>query len=513
MVGGHRLLDHGPLALRRLDALELLLDFRNATVGKLAGALVFSFALRVRELGPQMVELGLELLRVGELLFLCLPPRGEIGGLLFKRGQLLLEPLEPLLRAWIGFLPERLLFDLEPHDLAVDRIEFLRLGIDLHLEARGSLIDQVDGLVRKIAVGDVAMRERGRRNERRVGDANPMVLLVSVLEPAQDRDRVLDARLVHIDRLETPGEGRVFLDVLLVFVESGCADTMQLAARERRLEQVGRIHGAIRFAGTDERVHLVDEQNDAAMRRDHLLQNGFQPLLELAAIFRACNQCAQIERQQFLVLQAFRHIAVDDALGEAFHDRGLADAGFADQHRIILGAPGEYLDRASNLLVAADHRIDLALARSLGEITGVFFQRVVGAFGRARVGRAALSQRVDRRVEVLRRDADAGQNPPRLAVLLERERKQEPLDRDVAVARLLRDLLRLIENSRQRRRQIDLTSAAARYLGKLGERRLHGRKRLARSAARALDQTAGQTLGVVEQNLQQVLGRELLVAL
>src|SRR4030095_7237794 len=95
MVGGHRLLDHGPLALRRLDALELLLDFRNATVGKLAGALVFSFALCVRELGPQMVELGLELLGVGELLFLCLPPRGDIGGLLFKRRPLLLRPLSP----------------------------------------------------------------------------------------------------------------------------------------------------------------------------------------------------------------------------------------------------------------------------------------------------------------------------------------------------------------------------------------------------------------------------------
>src|SRR5262249_46593675 len=98
------------------------------------------------------------------------------------------------------------------------------------------------------------------------------------------------------------------------------------------------------------------------------------------------------------------------------------------------------------------------------------------------------------------------------AVLLERERKQQPFDRDVAVARLFRDFLRLIEYPRQRWRQIDLTGAAARHFGKLGERRLDRRKRFARSPARAVDQAAGQALRIVEQNLEQVLGGELLVA-
>src|SRR3546814_8808366 len=39
-----------------------------------------------------------------------------------------------------------------------------------------------------------------------------------------------------------------------------------------------------------------------------------------------------------LALQRFRHLAIDDALRETFGDRGLADAGFADQRRIVLGA-------------------------------------------------------------------------------------------------------------------------------------------------------------------------------
>src|SRR5262249_4710468 len=76
-----------------------------------------------------------------------------------------------------------------------------------------------------------------------------------------------------------------------------------------------------------------------------------------------------------------------------------------------------------------------------------------------------------------------------------------------------RHLLRLIEDPRQRRRQVDLTGAAARHLGKLGERRLNGRKRFARVATRTVDQAARQALGVVEENLEQMLGSELLMAL
>ena len=94
-----------------------------------------------------------------------------------------------------------------------------------------------------------------------------MVLLVFVLQAAQDRDRVLDRRLGHEHRLEAPRQRGVLLDVLLVFVERGRADAMQLAARQRRLEQVGRVHRAVGLAGADQRVHLVDEQDDAAVRR------------------------------------------------------------------------------------------------------------------------------------------------------------------------------------------------------------------------------------------------------
>ena len=50
------------------------------------------------------------------------------------------------------------------------------------------------------------------------------MLLVSLFEPAENRDRVLDARLIDEDRLKAPLERRVLLDVLAVLVERRRAD-------------------------------------------------------------------------------------------------------------------------------------------------------------------------------------------------------------------------------------------------------------------------------------------------
>ena len=260
-------------------------------------------------------------------------------------------------------------------------------------------------------------------------------------------------------------------------------------------------------------MHLVDEQDDAALGRGHLVQHGLQPLLELAAIFRAGDQRAHVERQQLLVADRFRHVAVDDAQREALDDRGLADAGLADQHRIVLGAARQHLDGAADLLVAADDRIELARPRGLGEVAGVFLQRVIGVLGARRIGGAALAQIVDRGVQRLRRHAGVRQDLAGLGALLHRQREQQALDGDEGVAGLLGDLLRVVEDARRRRRQVELAGAGALHLRQLGEREFDLLQRLARIAARLVDQAGAQALLVVEQDLQNVLRRELLVAL
>jgi hypothetical protein len=79
-----------------------------------------------------------------------------------------------------------------------------------------------------------------------------------------------------------------------------------------------------------------------------------------------------------LSLQRLRHVAGDDPLGETLDHRGLADAGLADQHRVVLGAAGQHLDHPADLGVAADDRVDAALAGPLGQVDAVLFQRLIG---------------------------------------------------------------------------------------------------------------------------------------
>ncbi len=85
-------------------------------------------------------------------------------------------------------------------------------------------------------------------------------------------------------------------------------------------------------------------------------------------------------------LSAVGHVAIGDAQRQAFGDGGLADAGLADQHRIVLGAPGEDLDGAPDFLVAADHRVQLAVARRLREVARELLERVIAVLGRCGVG-------------------------------------------------------------------------------------------------------------------------------
>ena len=124
-------------------------------------------------------------------------------------------------------------------------------------------VDEVDRLVGEEALGDVAVGQGGGRDEGGVRDPDAVVDLVALAEAAQDRDRLLDRRLVDDDRLEAALQRGVLLDVLAVLVEGRRADRVELAARQHRLEQVARVHRAFGGAGAHDGVELVDEEDDS----------------------------------------------------------------------------------------------------------------------------------------------------------------------------------------------------------------------------------------------------------
>ena len=112
-------------------------------------------------LGLVHLELGaLELfLDVGRALharLLGLPDFLEVGVFLLEALDLVLDEAQALLGSLVLLLLQRLALDLELDEAPVEAVHHLGLGIDLHLDARGRLVDQVDRLVGKEAVRDVA---------------------------------------------------------------------------------------------------------------------------------------------------------------------------------------------------------------------------------------------------------------------------------------------------------------------------------------------------------------------
>ena len=229
---------------------------------------------------------------------LRLPHFLEIRVFLLQRLQGVFQRAQALARRLIGFLLERLALDLQLNDAPIELVERLGLRIDFHADQRTGLIDQVDGLVRQLPIRDVAMRQRRRRHDGRIGDLDAMMHFVALFQAAQDRDGVLHRRLIDQHLLEAPLERRVLLDVLAIFIERGGADAMQLAARQRGLQHVARVHGALGLAGAHHGVQFVDEQNDLAFLLGQIVEHRFQALLELAAKFRAGDERAHVERRE-----------------------------------------------------------------------------------------------------------------------------------------------------------------------------------------------------------------------
>ena len=128
---------------------------------------------------------------------LGLPDLVQVRVLPLQRLELGLQVREPLLRRVVGLLLQGHLLDLELDDAAVEPVHLLGLGVDLHAQAGRGLVDEVDGLVGQLPVGDVAVGQRRRGHDGRVGDVHAVMDLVALLQATEDRDGVLHQRLQH----------------------------------------------------------------------------------------------------------------------------------------------------------------------------------------------------------------------------------------------------------------------------------------------------------------------------
>ncbi len=298
---------------------------------------------------------------------------------------------------------------------------------------------------------------------------------------------------------------------------------------KRGLEQVAGVERAARGrAGADQRVDLVDEQDRVGLLLQ-LLQHALQALLEVAAVLGAGEQRAHVERVDGRIGQDLGHVALGDAPGQAFGDGGLADAGLADQQRVVLAPAAQDLDHALDFVLAADQRVDLAVARELVQVLRELVQRrglgIAGLFllafaaaafvGLGRLRRIALLDAVGDEVHhVEPGHALLVQVVHGVRILLAEDRHQHVGTGDflLAAAGGLHVHDRALDHAleAQRRLRVDLVVTADRGRVFLDE----GRQALAQvfDIGRAGAQHLGRRR-VVEQRQQQVLDGDEFVAL
>src|SRR2546428_8032803 len=407
---------------------------------------------------------------------------------------------------------DRLFFlDLKVADLLLHRLEIRRCRRQLHADAGGCLIHQVDRLVRQRAVRHVAHRQLGRRFDGLVGHGNAVMLLVERLDAVQDRDRLDQRRLVDEDRLEAALEGRILLDVLAVLVERGGADALDLAACEGGLEDVGGIDRAFRRTRADQRMQLVDEEHHLATGAD-FIEDLLQALFDFAAVLGAGDERAHVEREHALSTQRLGDVAEHDLLGQSLGDRGLADAGLADQRRVVLGPAGQDLDDPLDLRLTADHRVERVLRRQVGEVTAELVeQRRLGRLFRGRrlfVEAALVQQAVDFAADLLQVRAQVLEDVGGNALTLDQEAEEQMLGADVVVAHPAGFLEGDLDDLLDARGGDDLLDDDAFVAA---QHRLDGGTDLIDLDAEVVEHLGGESLAFAQQTKEQVLGADVRV--
>src|SRR4051812_50113280 len=85
----------------------------------------------------------------------------------------------------------------------------------------------------------VPLREHRRRLQHLVAVRDAVEFLVARAKPAQNQDAVFQARLEHLDLLETAGKSPIAPQGAAGLLERGRAAAAQPSAREGRVEQGG----------------------------------------------------------------------------------------------------------------------------------------------------------------------------------------------------------------------------------------------------------------------------------
>ena len=153
---------------------------------------------------------------------------------------------------------------------------------------RTGLIHRVDSLVWKASVGDVSFRHPHTSLYGFICIDHVVMLLVVCLQPVQDGDRLSDVCVLHYNLLESSVQRSVLFYCLAEFVHRCGSDTLDVSSGKRRFEHVCGVKTAGCSASSNDCMELVNEKDDVRIC-GNFVDDGFEPLLKVSAVFCACN--------------------------------------------------------------------------------------------------------------------------------------------------------------------------------------------------------------------------------
>ena len=168
------------------------------------------------------------------------------------------------------------------------------------MHTRPGLVERINSLVGEIAVAHKALSEAHTRLNCIIGVFHTMMIFIFILYLIENLNGLLSSGRFNHHFLETAFKCTVFLYVLAILIESGCADALDFSACKSRFQQVGSVHRARSTSGTHNGVNLIDKENHLFMTR-HLINYSLDAFLKLATIFRASHKCSHVERHHTLV--------------------------------------------------------------------------------------------------------------------------------------------------------------------------------------------------------------------
>ena len=162
-------------------------------------------------------------------------------------------------------------------------------------------------------------------------------------------------------------------------------------------------------------------------------------------------------------MQGIGHVVADDLAGQTLCDGRFTHPGLADQHRVILGAPGQRLHHLANFLLAAHHRIQLADAGQFCEVNAVLLQGAVALLGVGVIDPVGAAQFLHRLIDHLLVDAQVLEQAGGIAGVFPGGGNQQVLHADELVAQTLCLFIRHLEHALQPRRDEDLLGASGHF--------------------------------------------------